>query len=268
MVRSPLSYATAPVGVAALLVLQTAPVLPEPGWRAFGAAIAVASALLGIMLGGHRVRVAGACGVLAVAAALWAGAAHRGAARLEERLAPELEGVELAVEGVIDALPVVLERGRRFTLRVERCETVAPPGGAGEADRCSLPPRLSLAWQAALPGRADVPTPGAAAMTALRAGDRWSLTVRLRRPHAPVNPGAFDRELRWVQEGIGAVGTVRAGRLLDADAGGLSDRIERLRGVIRDGLYDAVSPARAREAGVLAALAIGDQAAIDLFRDK
>jgi competence protein ComEC len=129
-----------------------------------------------------------------------------------------------------------------------------PPRAAAS---CALPPRLQLGWQAGLrgPAREAVPT--------LRPGQRWILVVRLKRPHATVNPGAFDRELRWMEEGIGAVGTVRRGRLLEESAGGPAVALERLRLALRDAVFDASGRDRAREAGVLAALAIGDQTAID-----
>ncbi|HSB98857.1 MAG TPA: DNA internalization-related competence protein ComEC/Rec2, partial [Burkholderiaceae bacterium] len=107
----------------------------------------------------------------------------------------------------------------------------------------------------------------------LRAGQRWQLPVRLRRPHAAVNPHGFDGELWLFEQGIGATGTVRqtvAGsqpRLLE-DTG--TRPIERVRQNVRDALL--LRLADARVAGVLAALAVGDQAAIarsdwDLFRD-
>jgi competence protein ComEC len=130
-----------------------------------------------------------------------------------------------------------------------------PP--ASPAVPCALPPRLQLGWQAGLRG------PTREAVPALRPGQRWILVVRLKRPHATVNPGAFDRELRWMEEGIGAVGTVRRGRLLAEGVGGPAVALEGLRLALRDAVFDATGRARAREAGVLAALAIGDQAAID-----
>ena len=39
-------------------------------------------------------------------------------------------------------------------------------------------------------------------------GQRWQLVVKLRRPVAAVNPGAFDTELRMLQDGIDASGRV------------------------------------------------------------
>ena len=45
---------------------------------------------------------------------------------------------------------------------------------------------------------------------ALRAGDRWGFTVRLKRPHGLLNPGGFDYE-RWLYaKGIVATGTIRS----------------------------------------------------------
>ncbi|HMS78572.1 MAG TPA: hypothetical protein PKC20_03360, partial [Burkholderiaceae bacterium] len=63
--------------------------------------------------------------------------------------------------------------------------------------------------------------------------------MRLRRPHAPVNFGAFDRELRWLEDGIGAVGRVRGGHRLEVTVPGARAAIERLRLAVRDALFDA-----------------------------
>ncbi|HYF57677.1 MAG TPA: DNA internalization-related competence protein ComEC/Rec2 [Burkholderiaceae bacterium] len=118
---------------------------------------------------------------------------------------------------------------------------------------CPLPGRLQLSWHGS--GRGPPVPP-------LLPGERWSLEVSLRRPHAPINFGAFDRELRWLHEGIGAVGSVRRGTRVAGPVAGPAIAIERARAAIRDGVLRA-SGERAREAGVLAALAVGDQAAID-----
>jgi competence protein ComEC len=131
-----------------------------------------------------------------------------------------------------------------------------PPEGASLL-ACRAPSRVSLTWSSGLGRRDAEPVPR------VQPGERWTLRVRLRRPHAPVNPGAFDRELRWLEEGIGAVGRVRAGRRVDATVHGFALALERRRADIRDALFDAAGAARARQAGVLAALAVGDQAAID-----
>ncbi|RPH44862.1 MAG: DNA internalization-related competence protein ComEC/Rec2 [Burkholderiales bacterium] len=283
MFRSPLSWALAPAVVGAVLLLQTRAVLPAPAWRAFAAALAVGLLMAARGAGWRAPRLAGALVVAAVAIGAWALSAERAAQRLEQRLPADLEGVTLTLRGVVDELPVLLERGRRFGFRVDGCERRssigsdagspgvadadpspsagaearrAPPAGDGPDTRCPFLSRASLTWQSDL-RRLDVLPPR------IRPGQRWSLSVRLRRPHATVNPGAFDRELRWLEEGIGAVGTVRGGRLLDArvDEPGLWR--ERVRDRVREALFEAAGPGREREAGVLVALAIGDQASID-----
>jgi competence protein ComEC len=62
---------------------------------------------------------------------------------------------------------------------------------------------------------------------------------------------------------VGAVGTVRSATLLQARVPGVGLSIERLRGEVRDAMIGATGPGRGQAAGILAALAIGDQAAID-----
>ena len=105
---------------------------------------------------------------------------------------------------------------------------------------------------------------------ALRAGQRWRFTVRLRQPHGNLNPHGFDYELELFEQGVRATGYVRDApppELLEAGAG---YPVERLRQRVRDAIYEHVTDRRA--AGVLAALAVGDQGAIerddwDLFRN-
>ena len=285
MVRSPLSWALAPAVVGAVLLLQTRAALPAPSWRMAAALLAVLAVLAGARAWGRAPRLAAALVVAAVAAAAWALAAERADRRLSERLPAALEGIDIMVTGVVDELPNLLQRGHRFGFRVEGCGSA--PSTVGSADRghasadapqsgddaeadgeeargesrpggagCALPPRLSLSWQS------DPRRPGSE-LAPVRSAQRWVLTVRLKRPHATINPGAFDRELRWLEEGIGAVGTVRAGSLLEERVDEPALLRERLRGAIRDALREAAGPGRAREAGVLAALAIGDQAAIE-----
>jgi competence protein ComEC len=93
-------------------------------------------------------------------------------------------------------------------------------------------------------------------------GERWLMTVRLRRPHGNVNPNGFDYEAWLLERGIGATGYVRprgAQRLLGARNSFL-DRIEQARESVRDRFLATLGPTPA--AGILAALAVGDQHAI------
>jgi hypothetical protein len=96
----------------------------------------------------------------------------------------------------------------------------------------------------------------------LRPGQRWLPTVRLRQPHGTLNPQVFDLELWLFEQCIRASGTVRATaaavnrKLADA----ADHPVERVRQAVRDAILLRVTDAQA--AGVLAALAVGDQAAI------
>ena len=95
------------------------------------------------------------------------------------------------------------------------------------------------------------------------AGERWQLTVRLKRPHGNVNPHGFDYEGLAAQQGIRATGSVRppdTNRRVDAFVPGLMNGVERL----REGVRSAFGPPLpdAPYAGVLVALAVGDQRAI------
>ncbi len=164
-----------------------------------------------------------------------------------DALNPALQGQDIEVTGRIASLPQASAQGERFDFEVESARR-----GGGTV---TLPPRLQLGWY----GESGTGSPG------LRAGERWRFTVRLRSPHGNFNPQGFDRE-RWLWEkGIQATGYVRNGprdpvpeRLgatwwhpLDSLRQSVSERIgERV----------ASDP---RSAGVLAALVVGDQSAID-----
>ncbi|HPU51414.1 MAG TPA: DNA internalization-related competence protein ComEC/Rec2 [Burkholderiaceae bacterium] len=213
-----------------------------------------------------------AAAVLATAHAVWR--AHLG---LAERLAPELEGVELVVTGVVDEMPTPAQFGWRTRFRIESCEpgTLACPG----------PILIRLNWPGdaggagSRGGRGDGPGAGSTdhsaelsadgAVPPCRAGERWRLTVRLRRALSPQNPGLFDGELRALEEGVSAQGSVRDGartavrpHRIDAFDGRARSAIERLRTALRDAMMTALPDSAASVRGVLIALVVGDQSAI------
>lgn len=197
--------------------------------------------------------VAGTLLLVAVAAASLAWAMLRAQQTLAQRLPPALEGVELVVRGVIDEMPLAASRGWRTSLLLEACE--------GEVAGCPVGGRLRLHWPA---GRlaADAGAPFAP-------GERWRLAVHLKRSVAPRNPGLFDAELRALQEGVAAAGTVRTGagaavipRRLDAWVLQPGSLVERARDRLRDAMLRALAGADEAVRGVLVALVVGDQAAI------
>jgi competence protein ComEC len=248
------SRSTPPPGlavVAACWSVQQLPALPPP-W------VAVALAVAGLLLLCASLRRAAwlACIGAGAAAAGWA--LLLGAGRLEERLPPELEGADLRVVGIVEDMPQSDERGMRFRFRVERCEADGKP--------CPAPRSVRLGWYSA-----SRPWGGVAAaagpvrrLPELRPGERWELTVRLKRPHASLNPYLFDSELRSVQEGISAVGYVRAAgaRRIDGFVFRPALVVERARHAIRERMLSALAGAEAVPRGVLVALTVGDQAAI------
>jgi competence protein ComEC len=203
--------------------------------------------------------------LLAGAALGWACTEMRAQARLAERLAPALERVELEVVGIVADLPLRRSDGVRLRLEVESARLLD-----AAATPVRLPGQIALGWYADT--RAARVGDGAVALMdprQVRAGERWRLVVRLGAPHGLFNPGGFDQELRWFEQGTGATGTVRgqhAAQRLDTAAG---YPVQRLRQSIRDAVQARLGDSRA--AGVVAALCVGDQAGIaredwELFR--
>lgn len=101
--------------------------------------------------------------------------------------------------------------------------------------------------------------------TLLQPGQRWQLQTRLKRPHGYANPGGFDAERWWHQNGITATGSVRTGQLLvdgepDPDRKRWAGvRWDDLRWQIRQRLLAAFPEP---SAGTVLALLTGDRVAI------
>lgn len=240
--------------------------LPPRTASAAGVALALAllaSGWLGRARPGFLADVRLAAGLLLLAASL---AAWQGRQRIDERLAPSLEGIDLVVIGVVAGLPLAGNQGQRF-----RFEPESARRARGNAAPVALPSLLSLAWNEAWTGGAAQACGDGPRAGELRAGQRWRFTLRLRRPHGTLNPHAHDVELTWFEQGIGALGHVRAGPVPPACLGAaVAHPVDRLRQRVRDDIFARVDDRRA--AGLLAALAIGDQSAIGaddwaLFRD-
>jgi competence protein ComEC len=232
--------------VVSVLCVHAQAQLPQAACRVVACCAAFVLAWVALVL--HRAArpaLAAGCVLACIALTAWSWAASVAQSRLADRLPAELEGIELQLTGVVDALPVSGLYGVQFGFQVESCE----PG-------CEMRGRVQLSWGSVR--RAEHASPSAAVVP----GERWRFTVRLKRPHAPHNPGAFDRELRWLQEGVAAVGSVRSAERLDAQVFGVVLAAERFRHLVRRALPAAINPSLQREAGVLAALSIGDQAAI------
>jgi competence protein ComEC len=240
-IRVVASLAAFPAGVLALSLCAALPPYPL-AWLGAGLCAGAAASRA-------RARVA----LAAIAAcALVAGfgyAAWRAHMRLADALPVQWEGQDVAIVGVVDDLPQADERGTRFAFTVEAIDTA----------QAVVPSRLSLGWYAAAP-TADSPAPP---IPVVHAGERWRLTVRLKRPHGYVNPAGFDLEAWLLEHDLRATGYVvapHAAQRLDAFVGRFGDHVQRLRERVRARILAALPGAP--YAGVLVALAIGDQRAI------
>ncbi len=227
------------------VALQLAqPALHAPAW--YGAAAGAGALCLAAAC---RLRRRFAAALLGMALAGFGAVGLQASARLADALDPALEGRDVQVSGVVASLPQSSASGLRFRLRVE--------SAASDGRPVALPALLSLGWYAGFGADARP----SALQQQLGAGQRWRFTVRLQRPHGHLNPNGFDYELQLFERGVRATGHVR-----EAPAPVLAERaagvpVERLRQRVRDAIEAAVPDRRA--AGVLAALSVGDQSAIE-----
>src|SRR3989338_2473731 len=185
--------------------------------------------------------------VLLLAAFACAAGFYHAAWQAEQRLAVSLpdewQGRDIEVVGVVAELPRHYERGLRFNFDVE--QTLTP--------RASVPEHIYLSTY----------SDSKAKPLALKAGERWRLTLRLKRPHGTANPHGFDFEIWALERNIRATGYVHNkgdNRRIDALADGFGYRIETWREAVRDKFDTTLGDAP--YAGVLSALAIGDQNSI------
>lgn len=193
-----------------LLTLRFLPALP-PGWLLAIAACAGLALLLSRLypLGFFLLGLAWACSSAQSA--------------LDDRLAAQLDGRTLWLEGRVVGLPEVSEGVVRFLLE------------EAHSRRAELPQRLRVAWYGG-------PT--------VQGGERWRLAVNLKRPHGLVNPQRFDYEAWLLAQRIGATGTIKSGERLSSATG---------LGSWRDSLRQRLLavPAFERQ-GAIAALVLGD----------
>lgn len=168
------------------------------------------------------------------------------AVRWQDALPAELEQQDLLIEGQVSSLPEAMDRGLRFNFQID---AALSPAGA------KLPKRVRLSWY-------DQPE-------AVKAGERWRLHVRLKKPHGFLNPGGLDYELWLFSHGLRATGYVRedAKNQRLAGAGWLS--LPALRQAVFDRLTQAlengIEPPRGPVGGegdlvgVITALTLGEE---------
>lgn len=193
-----------------LLALRWMPILP-PIWALLLLAALGAPLLLarGYLAGLFLLGFCWAC-----LSAQWA---------LDDRLAPELDGRTLWLEGRVEGLPDRSGPSVRFLL-----VDVSSP-------RAPVPETLRLSWFGGPP---------------VVGGERWRLAVKLKRPHGMANGAGFDYEAWLTAQRIGATGSVKDGQRLEVSSGPRAWREawrQRLLAVDAQG-----------RSGALAALVLGD----------
>jgi competence protein ComEC len=167
---------------------------------------------------------------LLVLGAIWASA--YGAWCLTDRLANDLEGKDLSVQGFIVSIPKQTEHRVGFDFKLTH-------------DNPGVPSKLRLNWY--------YPT------QSIKAGQTWEMTVRLKKPHGRGNPGGFDYEAWLFANHIGATGYVRSKpepRRIDT-----AFSITRYLAVCRQTISDRMDEllADSDQLGVIKALTIGSQ---------
>ncbi len=228
---------------AGLIVLQMQPELPPAGlW-----------ALAGGLLALPAMRWKGAwpgrlLGVLACLALGFAWAGWRADIRLADALGADWEGRDVEVIGVIATLPQDFSQGSRFEFAVEKRLTAT----------AVVPERIMLSWyQGNRDGEEFIRQP-------VRPGERWQMTVRLKRPHGNANPNGFDYEAWLLERNIRATGYVRQNppQRLAEMVWQPEYVVERLRHGVRASFAAMLPGERYPWTGILVALVIGDQRAI------
>jgi competence protein ComEC len=217
--------------------LQMQPELPSLAWLA---GLPLLALLVGGMSGFNAsVRVAAVLALAALVGFFYA--AWRADVRLSETLPQYWEGREVRLTGRVVGLPETTPNGMRLVLDVASVDSIG----------AVLPRRVQLGWF----GREGEPAP------LLAGGDCINLTARLYRPHGSVNAGGFDYEAWLLERAIRATGSITGLPRTDVDCpGALRARLDRMRSEVRAHLREAL--AEQPYAGVVVALAVGDQDAI------
>ena len=175
-----------------------------------------------------------------------------------------LEGQDVQVTGIVADMPHAYPSSVRFRFKVE----TARMGG----QLIAVPALLDVGWYGGVQGQEGAMVSLQHKPPDIKAGERWRMTLRLKAPHGAINPHGFDYELWMWEQGVQAVATVRASAKdepavrLEATA---RFPVAWLRQWVRDRIFNKVPDAQ--QAGLIAALVVGDQSAIakpdwDVFR--
>ena len=216
--------------LAGILLVQQLPALPAPVWL-----------ILGVVVAGIMAWLRYWQSLFFILGVVWA--TGFAMIQLADRLPADLEGVEIPIQGIVSSLPERDDKRLGFDFIIT-------------SNTPTLPHKIHLSWY-----YPDQP---------VKAGQHWAFTVKLKRPHATLNPNGFDYERQLFIEGIGATGYIRSQikpALLERDSIGFN--VDIWRQTITDKLTDLL--ADSSSLGLIRALTIGDANDItaaewDIFR--
>ena len=160
--------------------------------------------------------------------------------QLEDRLDESMA----YVEGYIDGLPRVSDKGVQFTFRVEKLEVVYPKNIVSTSGRSLV--RVSLFYPSL--------------RHQFQPGQRWRFLTKLKKPYGLKNPYSFDIEHWMYINDLGAQGMIRPkdAHLMSPWVWRLTTVIERVRFYIQQKIENSLG-AKSPYVGVITALVIGDQ---------
>jgi predicted membrane metal-binding protein len=141
-----------------------------------------------------------------------------------QRLDGALEGRDVQIVGVVRDMTQSSPLGLRFRLQVESALLNGTP--------VAFPARVDVGWYTGL-------SPQGAASDlaqwelqrqpqALRPGERWQFTLRVKAPHGSMNPHGFDYELWLWEQGVQATAYVPSQATLGTDDGAYKALYARL----------------------------------------
>ena len=166
--------------------------------------------------------------------------------KISNLLHPQLEDKTFILQGYIDELPRVSDRGISFGFRVTHSQLAYTSLKIDED--ISFPQRVYLFYPLKNQQKNFMP------------GQYWSLKVKLKSVRGLKNPYGFDLEQWMFIQNLGAQGNIQVGseKALGASHRSFKTTIELLRHKIREKIQESLGK-NTPYAGVISALVIGDQ---------
>lgn len=180
--------------------------------------------------------------------------------RMSDALPHAWEQKDIAIEGVVASTPEATERGERFKFDVEKIFTK----GAIVPKHLSLNQYRAFQHSGSRYSNKEVEE-DSGDLNQFHAGERWSMVVRLKRPHGTVNPHGFDFESWALAENIRATGSIKskAGfEKIDDFVWRPSYVVEHLREQVQKRIIKVLEGKP--YSGIIQALVMGDDSQIDV----